>query len=283
MKLPQATIIPLHQLEDAELLAVKQSRTKVEYCWTAASSTILYVLEKYGVDKCTYLDADLFFYKSPSILLEEIGDRSILMTEHRYSAPYAHLAKRSGIYCIQFITFKNDERGLRVLRWWRSACLDWCYDREEDGKFGDQKYLDDWTTRFSGVHVLENLGGGVAPWNIQQYELKKHVDMIECRKRATGELFPIIFYHFHYLRFYSNGTIDLGDYRISDGDIDILYKPYIHTLESIKCKIKTVDSSFDPHGPREIGLDWGSRLIRLKRKLRRQYNVFSADMFSERT
>ena len=73
---------------------------------------------------------------------------------------------------MQFMLFKNTEGGLKVLNWWRDCCLEWCYNRHEDGKFGDQKYLDDWTTRFKNIHVLRNLGGGLAPWNVQQYDFK---------------------------------------------------------------------------------------------------------------
>jgi hypothetical protein len=68
--------------------------------------------------------------------------------------------------------------GMAVLNWWRDRCIEWCYARSEEGKFGDQKYLDDWTTRFDSVHVLEHLGGGIAPWNVQQYSFYRDKDAI---------------------------------------------------------------------------------------------------------
>lgn len=53
-----------------------------------------------------------------------------------------------------------------------------CVMQLENGKFGDQKYLDDWTARFKDVHVLQHLGGGIAPWNVQQYTFQKENDRI---------------------------------------------------------------------------------------------------------
>src|SRR5213075_3097505 len=107
------------------------------------------------------------------------------------------------IYCVQFMCFKNNEDGLTALKWWRERCLEWCYNRVEDGKFGDQKYLDDWPERFSGiVWELKNIGGGVAPWNVQQYKfIKANKNKISGIEKNTGDNFELVFFHFHALSF----------------------------------------------------------------------------------
>lgn len=230
-----ATIISLKEFENEKLLEVKPGRTKAEYCWTCTSSTILYVIENFNVPSCTYLDADLFFYSSPSVLIEEMGDKSVLITEHRFTPKYDR-SEIAGIYCVQFVTFKNNPEGLKVLKWWVNACLEWCYSRYEDGKFGDQKYLDDWTTRFEGVHVLKHLGGGLAPWNIQQYRyLKRDQNNIMMMEIKSEKKFQAIFYHFHYVRFYSNDFVDFGWFKLENNIITNFYIPYIKSLkESLK-------------------------------------------------
>ncbi len=278
LELKKATVISLAEFEDDELLKVKPTRTIAEYCWTSTSSTILFVLEKYKVDSCTYLDADLYFYSSPETIFDELGDNSILITEHRYSPQYNKEVK-SGKYCVQFIAFKNDERGLIALRWWRERCLEWCYNRYEEGKFGDQLYLDDWTTRFEGVHVLQHPGGGLAAWNVQQYEFFTKGKILCGRETSTGKEFEVIFYHFHYLRFYLNNEIELGRRTLTDDVLNIFYKPYINYLDDIKQKILEIDNSFDPHGALPKPVSWKTPILYLYRKLNKVYNVFDKNKF----
>jgi len=262
LELSNATIISLQEFEDDELLALKDSRSAGEYCWTCTPSIIKYSIDRYGLDSATYLDADLYFFDDPSILIDEMGEDSVLITEHRYSPQYQHYSDLSGIYCVQFMTFKSDESGMKVLNWWREACNEWCYARYEDGKFGDQKYLDDWTTRFRSIHVLQNIGGGVAPWNIEQYDI-------------SDSSFNLIFYHFHNYKFLQRDRVELSRYKFRRDDIELLYKPYTRHLESISDRLKTIDSRNDYNGiVKREPFHWKDPFRILKRKLNGNYNIY---------
>ena len=173
-------------------------------------------------------------FADPNVLVDEMGDNSVLITEHRYSQRYNQALKR-GIYCVQFITFKNTADGLLALNWWSGKCLEWCYSRLEDGKFGDQKYLDDWPVRFKGVHVLKHLGGGVAPWNIQRYTLYNHKNRVSVYEGNDSA--DLIFYHFHYVKFYKNDQMDLGNYKFSKEVKTILYQRYISHISQIEATL----------------------------------------------
>lgn len=244
LALEKISVISSKEFENERLLTVKPTRTKAEYCWTCTPSTILYIFDNYKIDNCTYIDADLFFYNSPKVIFDEMAEKSVLITEHRYTKNYDRSAI-AGKYCVQFITFKNDIIGTKVLKWWCDACIEWCYDRYEDGKFGDQKYLDDWTSRFDGVHVLQHLGAGLAPWNIQQYKISKIYDnQLFLITKEKQIIFEVIFYHFHYVRFYKNNLVDLGWFALNKQIVKLFYTNYINELDNAVQFIKKVEPDF---------------------------------------
>lgn len=276
MKLSHVTVISRKEFEDAELLKVKPTRSPAEYCWTCTPSVILYCIEKYSLDHCTYIDADLCFYSNPDVLIDEMKEKSVLITEHRYTPMYDR-SKLSGKYCVQFITFKNNDEGLTVLKWWRNACLEWCYSRLEEGKFGDQMYLDDWTTRFKGVHVLQHPGGGLAPWNVQQYDLKKTGESLTGIQKKDAIKFDVVFYHFHYVRFLESGNVDLGWFTLSHGVMELFYKPYIRLLSGMNTELKKTDARYTVKLSRiSVGSSHGVKdKIKTLLKIVIKYNVYN--------
>jgi hypothetical protein len=241
------TIISLDEFETPELLNVKTRRSKAEYCWTCTPSTINYVFQNYNVANCTYVDSDLIFYSDPAELIEEMVDhhKNVLITEHRYS-PIAKLyeEKRAGRFCVQFVTFTKESNSLDVLEKWRLQCIDWCYARHEDGKFGDQKYLDEWPMIYQNIHILQHPGGGVAPWNLLQYRFKVDGISIKSMVKKTGIVFNIVFFHFQYVKFLENGSYDIGWYLIPSVIKKIFYLPYLIKVEELDSRIESLNPSY---------------------------------------
>jgi len=228
--LDSMTVILFSNIENNDILSVKKLRTNAEYCWTATPYIILHCLEKFNLENCTYLDSDLFFFNSPNILFDEINNFSIALTSHNYTKKYDQTTT-SGIFCVQFVYFKNDINGIEALKWWKNKCIDWCYARLEDGKFGDQKYLDDFPIKFKNVHIIQNFGAGLAPWNIQQFDFidNNHFTF----KNDNKNINKVVFYHFHNLKFHialNKIIVEASRFNLTDEIYNYFYKPYLFEL-----------------------------------------------------
>ncbi len=68
--------ISFSKFADEELLELKKTRGRGEFCWTCTARVIRYVLEVYKEPICTYVDADLYFYSNPQVLLEEMKENN---------------------------------------------------------------------------------------------------------------------------------------------------------------------------------------------------------------
>lgn len=250
LELPNVSTVALEELEafDAELLSVKPDRSEVEYMWTSTPSLPLYELgTRPELDEVTYLDADLMFFSDPEPLFEELGGDSVLITPHRFSPELAHHAI-NGIYNVQFLTFRRDERGLEALNWWHDRCIEWCYYRFEDGKLGDQKYLDDWPERFAGVHVSRHKGCGLAPWNITQFDVHETAEGIYVDED------PLIFFHYHRVRLLRHGYVwRPPGYYISPENRRLVYDPYLEELgqavQQVQERVPGFSSGLEPPPP----------------------------------
>ncbi len=252
-KLEHAVIIHKDRLEETYpiLKKLKQERSKAEYNWTCTPVSIEYVLDHYDEPNCTYIDADLYFFSDPQILLDEINQNkaNVVITPHRFtnSLKDKRLQNRSGKYCVEFNYFDTAEDSRKVLSWWRDKCFDWCFHIYEKDRMGDQKYLEKFPELFSGVHELENLGGGVAPWNLAQYEYTDRNSKFNApilREKATGNEFPVVFYHFQSMRYISENFIIIRSETHSKKTKDAIYRPYLKEIESIRKQLKEIGVTF---------------------------------------
>lgn len=232
-KLNYKNIVPvaIHELEKfyPELKSTISTRSKGEYFFTCTPHIMDYVLKNYDVDHITYLDADLYFYQDPRIILNELQDNSVLITEHRRHNP-TEKDLLTGKYCVQFIPVKNNETGNNVINWWKKKCIEWCYYRYENGKFADQGYLNDWPELFESIKVMDHRGGGVARWNIGYYSFYTENDSIKAFTTEINNNVDLLFYHFEGLKIYSNKIMSAGFLKNDKNIFEFIYKDYIDKL-----------------------------------------------------
>lgn len=252
MKFAHAEVIHHSQIEDETLLKLKKERSKAEYCWTCTPVIIEYVLSHFEEESCTYIDADLYFFHNPALLFDEIRQKNanVVITPHRFAdnPDGRRLCKRSGKYCVEFNYFDRTENAGKALKWWKESCFEWCYHRYEPERMGDQKYLEKFPTLFSGVHELLHLGGGVAPWNLGQYELagatgRDNKDIV-LREKKTGKSFPVVFYHFQNMRYLSEDIVNVCSGTHSKETKDAIYRPYLLELEKNRRMLKKYGVTF---------------------------------------
>lgn len=256
--LPEGILcIELTEIETPELLEAKSNRGIGEYCWTLSPCLPWYVLKKYlYVDLVTYLDADLFFYSPVEPIFSEIGINSIAIIEHRFT-PRLIDREVNGRFCVQWVSIRRDEEGLKCLSLWRDQCIEWCFYRLEADRMGDQKYLDRWPELYSSCHIIQHLGAGVAPWNYAQYKFE-----LDQSSNIYVDGYKLIFYHFHQLQMLKNGRFNrLSSFYTSEQPVpDMIYLRYEDALTQVFEELRCIKPNFEAGLKSSLGVN-GRRLV----------------------
>jgi len=240
--------IPLAELEavDNVLFSVKSGRSKIEYYFSCTAAFMRFLFSRFTeIDLLTYLDSDLYFFSSLDPVFEELGSSSILIIPHRFSDRLKFLQK-NGQFNVGLVSVRRDDDGMACVNWWHERCMEWCFDRNEDGRFADQGYLDQFPKLFGKVCVLQNKGANLAPWNIEQYCIREKDGTVH-----VDESF-LIFYHFQGYRQLSHHFIDPGIMPLKDKDqeyvMKYIYFPYIREIFSAKNLLKIAFSDKSTFG-----------------------------------
>ncbi len=234
------TTITLADLEqsDSELLACKSSRNLVEYYFTLSPCLPIFLIEKFSLPHICTLDADILFLHNPNKLFQYLNDFSIVITPHKFSNEIKELEK-FGKYNVSFQIFKNDEIGMACLKRWRTQCIAWCSDfyDEQNNRFADQKYLDEWTTLYPNkVKELDDAVSGLAPWNLNHYNIQLKKEQFISNNE------PIVFYHFHHFKLFTDKLATNGFYFYKAKTYKTIYKLYLsywNKLEKINQQLAT--------------------------------------------
>lgn len=236
--IPNSLIFPHQELLKfcPQLIEIRKQRSNAEYFFTCSAQVCEFIISKnLSIDILNYIDADLCFYNSLNPLFEELGNASIGIIKHNF-----HFLNRSkvkyGKYNVGWISFRNDIEGRKCISTWAKDCIEWCYQRLENGKYADQKYLDYWPDKYPNLKILIHKGANLAIWNLKNYNIKLY----------NGKIFvdndPLLFYHFAGLKqIQSNKFIThLSSYyvKLQGVVLEKIYIPYLKDIVKLKSKKK---------------------------------------------
>ena len=263
--------VKLYKIQDLEsniegLNTAKKNRNKVEYFFTCSPAICKNVLIKNpNISSITYLDSDLYFFSSPKVIFDEIKDCSIAIVEHRFH----WITKRQikyGRFNVGWVTFRNDKEGNSCLDLWLKDCINWCYQKVEKDRYGDQKYLDRWPKLFDRLKVIENVGANVAIWNVKNYKWSLNDNKIFLNNT------PLVFYHFANIH-------QIDEYKFNT-NLSRVLKPLKGVLREnvYKVYLKNLKRNFNAN---KIQYKKDNHLFGIKRLLIRIYRRISSIIFND--
>jgi hypothetical protein len=237
-------VLRVQDLGDSQFEAAQANRSHEEFCWTCAPILSDFMLRRSEPGSIVvYVDADLLFYTDPAVLITEMeNDKNIMIHPHRFSADKTGYESASGTFNVGFVAFRASEEAQRCTARWRQQVLDLCVKDPERGLCGDQGYLNEWPSLYPGLHIMENIGGGVAPWNVASCDLSRSMGVLTVDNR------PVVFFHFHELRtvksnlLFLAGTVPALGYNYDHSIWRLIYDDYIRRLrdQSLELEGKSI-------------------------------------------
>lgn len=226
---------------DPELAAVRATRSRSEFIFALTPCLVRHLFRtRPEIARLMYLDADLFFFSDPAPIWSELGENSVLVVPHRFPAWHDD-SSRYGRFNVGVVAFQRDRESEACVARWRAQCLESTALSAEHGRYGDQKYLDDWPKLFGGVVESRHPGVNVAPWNWARHRF-------DHTKRAVSvDGAPLIVYHFAQFKRIRGAWFDSGqmEYGIMPRALrSRLYEQYWRALKRAVADIRCVHVSF---------------------------------------
>jgi hypothetical protein len=217
-------------------LYFQRSRSFAESIFSIKPHWVHYVLNKIrDEDIVLYIDADSYFFMElPNLGL--FKEASLILSPH-YFPKNSDASAEVGRYNAGFVGFKKNNIGVKAVNLWCDLCNNWCFAYKSDGKFADQKYLDQISTNFINSVSETPFGINLGLWSFSSDTRVK----IEKSGFQVGEN-KLISFHFHSIRLSRNFIfMDLHRYQrlaCSRELYEKIYSPYVDDLKSVQETLK---------------------------------------------
>jgi len=215
---------------DKTLKKIILKRKLIDKIVTSRPVFLQYLYKKYIIKNIFLLDSDIFFFSNPKKLNKHVKGYSVAYCKHNFTKNNLELSNKYGKYNGGFVYARFNKNGLIFLKKWSLLCKKWCEFDSKDGKFSDQKYLENLSLEIKDIKILNNPEINLAPWSLEGKKIQLKNKQIYVNNKR------LIFFHFHGLRQITKNFYVLGleNYKfvISNKIKNILFKKYVTNLKN---------------------------------------------------
>ena len=182
-------------LENDEILKKLKESDYWYFCMVLASYFSNYLIQQ-NIESITYIDSDVYLYKSINDLVDKFKEKELAIFRHRQFEN--RNSRPEGYFNVGLVYFSNKKFSKKILKWWSDAVLHRKYP--ELSTCGDQKYLDKFPEMCPEelIFIDGNIGHG-APWQWQLYDFSNYLNNKTIIYNNNEQ--EIFFNHFSQFRF----------------------------------------------------------------------------------
>ena len=164
-------------------------------------------------EKLMYVDPDIYFFQSASMVFDLLNTYSMIVTPHCVEPirdsmrPSEQDFLKAGVFNLGFIALQKTDETLRMLDWWENRCLSLGFNDVRDGLFVDQCWINFLPCFFDSVLVLKDRGYNMAYWNLHERELSKGNEGWLVNGHS-----PLVFFHFSGIELH-NADCEISRYQ----------------------------------------------------------------------
>ncbi|CAN1484221.1 hypothetical protein MCERE3_00033 [Candidatus Nanopelagicaceae bacterium] len=181
-----------------EMDEMRQDRSSIELLISLKPFLFLETLNEIPVGAIlTYIDADLFFYRSLKPMLSAMNSVDILLTQHIFPDSMSESVKYGQINA-GLISVRKSKAAEEVLTDWAAKCRQWCLLRLEDNKYADQLYLD----AYLDYSIVKSIADPGINNGMYYFKVPRRLSAISHKPIIDGS--ELVCFHFHGIRVTKN-------------------------------------------------------------------------------
>ena len=193
-----------------------------------------YIFNTEYPDILLYIDADIYFYQSPSEAEQILNENAIAITPHFFTPindgalPMERDVLRSGIYNAGFIAMKQHSITDNFLQWWAERLTNQCFYNFAEGMAVDQNWLNLVPLFFEKIAIISHKGYNVAYWNLHERSLALNNNQVWVNNQE-----PLVFLHISGYKFETPQILSRHQTRFNLLQLPVLNK----LLEAYRNKV----------------------------------------------